>query len=71
MVPACSLPFDFVDVHLSKLLLPRSPRDVLLPIQLQFLDTLLALILFPQNPNLLFRHIPLAFHVWGALQTSD
>ncbi len=37
-------------------------RDVLLPTQ--FLDALLPTIRFPQNPNLVFGRIPLAFHVW-------
>ena len=29
-----------------------------------FLDALLPTIRFPQNPNLVFRRIPLAFDVW-------
>ena len=29
-----------------------------------FLDGLLPTIRFPQNPNLVFRRIPLAFDVW-------
>ena len=54
-----------VEVHLPKLPLPPMEahlRDVLLPAQ--FLDALLPTIGFPQNPNLVFRRIPLAFHVW-------